>query len=80
MLLHFHQPRLERLHVSFCTAAEALHREEGACERWCDYQQLDQRQGALEEKLREGLCSTSVILVCLTPRYLTRLNCVRELQ
>ena len=47
---------------------------------WCDYQQLDQRQGALEVKFREGLCSASVILVCLTPRYLTRPNCLRELQ
>ena len=47
---------------------------------WCDYQQLDQLQGALEVKFREGLCKASVILVCLTPRYLTRPNCLRELQ
>jgi hypothetical protein len=47
---------------------------------WCDYQQLDQRQGAVEVKFRDGLCKASVILVCLTPRYLTRPNCLRELQ
>jgi hypothetical protein len=47
---------------------------------WCDFQQLDQKQGAVEVKFREGLCKASVILVCLTPRYLTRPNCLRELQ
>jgi GTPase SAR1 family protein len=47
---------------------------------WCDYLQLDQQQGAVEVKFREGLCKASVILVCLTPRYLTRPNCLRELQ
>ena len=34
----------------------------------------------MEVKFREGLCKASVILVCLTPRYLTRPNCLRELQ
>jgi hypothetical protein len=47
---------------------------------WCDYLQLDQQQGAVEVKFREGLCKANVILVCLTPRYLTRPNCLRELQ
>ncbi len=47
---------------------------------WCDYLHLNQKQGALEVKFREGLCKASVILVCLTPRYLTRPNCLRELQ
>jgi hypothetical protein len=47
---------------------------------WCDYLQLNQQQGAVEVKFREGLCKASVILVCLTPRYLTRPNCLRELQ
>jgi hypothetical protein len=47
---------------------------------WCDYQQLNQHQGFVLENIRKGLCKASVILVCLTPRYLTRPNCVRELQ
>ena len=47
---------------------------------WCDYQQLDQRQGEVEVQFRNGLCKASVILVCLTPRYLTRPNCLRELK
>lgn len=45
---------------------------------WCDYQQIDQRQGEVEVQFRSGLCKASVVLVCLTPRYLTRPNCLRE--
>jgi hypothetical protein len=47
---------------------------------WCDYLQLNQKQGAVEVMFRQGLCKASVVLVCLTPRYLTRPNCLRELQ
>ena len=47
---------------------------------WCDFLQLDQKQGQVEVQFRAGLCKASVILVCLTPRYLTRPNCLRELQ
>ena len=47
---------------------------------WCDFLQLDQKQGEVEVQFRDGLCKASVILVCLTPRYLTRPNCLRELK
>ena len=47
---------------------------------WCDFLQLDQKQGEVEVQFRDGLCKASVVLVCLTPRYLTRPNCLRELK
>ncbi len=47
---------------------------------WCDFLQMDQKQGEVEVQFRDGLCKASVILVCLTPRYLTRPNCLRELK
>jgi hypothetical protein len=31
-------------------------------------------------RFREALCAASVIIVCLTPTYLTRPNCLRELR
>ena len=31
-------------------------------------------------RFREALCAASVIIVCLTPTYLTRPNCMRELR
>ena len=31
-------------------------------------------------RFREALCAASVIIVCLTPTYITRPNCLRELR
>jgi hypothetical protein len=35
---------------------------------------------AIQNAFRRGLCEASVIIVCLTPRYLTRPNCLKEFQ
>ena len=47
---------------------------------WCDFTQMDQKQGSIVQAFRQGLCEARVIIVCLTPRYLTRPNCLRELK
>jgi len=35
---------------------------------------------AVQNAFRRGLCEAGVVIVCLTPRYLTRPNCLKELQ
>ena len=34
----------------------------------------------VQNAFRRGLCEAGVVIVCLTPRYLTRPNCLKELQ
>jgi len=80
MLPHFHQPRVERRHVRLCEAAEALHRDASTRERVVRLSAIGPAAGRGGGEVQEGLCKASVILVRLTPRYLTRPNCLRELQ
>ncbi len=47
---------------------------------WLDSDGLNQDQELLIPKFREALCQARVVFVVLTPSYLTRPNCLRELR
>jgi serine/threonine protein kinase len=41
---------------------------------------FDQSACAVQNAFRSGLCEAAVVIVCLTPRYVTRPNCLKEFQ
>jgi hypothetical protein len=41
---------------------------------------FDQSACAVQNAFQSGLCQAGVVIVCLTPRYVTRPNCLKELQ
>ena len=47
---------------------------------WVDMDGLNQQQEKLIPSFREALCQARVVVVVLTPSYLTRPNCLRELR
>jgi hypothetical protein len=47
---------------------------------WVDTDGLNQQQDTLIPAFRDALCQARVVLIVLTPSYLTRPNCVRELR
>ena len=47
---------------------------------WVDTDGLNQQQETLIPAFRDALCQARVVLIVLTPSYLTRPNCVRELR
>jgi hypothetical protein len=47
---------------------------------WVDMEGLNQQQEVLIPAFREALCQARVVIVVLTPSYLTRPNCLRELR
>jgi hypothetical protein len=47
---------------------------------WLDTDGLNQQQEALIPAFRDALCQARVVFVLLTPTYLTRPNCLRELR
>lgn len=47
---------------------------------WLDKDGLNKKQELLIPKFREALCQARVVFVLLTPSYLTRPNCLRELR
>jgi hypothetical protein len=47
---------------------------------WVDMDGLNQQQETLIPSFREAMCQARVVVVVLTPSYLTRPNCLRELR
>jgi len=47
---------------------------------WTDTEGIDQSLDDIIARFRSALCAANVIVVCLTPHYLTRPNCLRELR
>ena len=47
---------------------------------WVDMEGLNQQQEKIIPAFREALCQARVVIVVLTPSYLTRPNCLRELR
>jgi hypothetical protein len=47
---------------------------------WVDTDGLNQQQETLIPAFRDALCQARVVLIVLTPSYLTRPNCLRELR
>ncbi len=41
---------------------------------------FDQSACAVQNAFQSGLCEAGVVIVCLTPRYVTRPNCIKEFQ
>jgi hypothetical protein len=47
---------------------------------WVDQDSLNQQQETIISSFREALCQARVVFILLTPTYLTRANCLRELR
>jgi hypothetical protein len=47
---------------------------------WVDLDNLNQLQETIIPSIRDALCQSRVVIVLLTPTYLTRPNCLRELR
>jgi Leucine-rich repeat (LRR) protein len=47
---------------------------------WVDQDCLNQQQEVIIPAFREALCQARIVLIVLTPTYLTRPNCLRELR
>ena len=47
---------------------------------WVDQEGLNQQQETIISSFRDALCQSRVVFVSLTPSYLTRPNCLRELR
>jgi hypothetical protein len=47
---------------------------------WVDQDGLNQQQDTIIQAFRDALCQARVVIILLTPMYLTRPNCLRELR
>jgi GTPase SAR1 family protein len=47
---------------------------------WVDVNEMNQTQDSIISSFRAGLCQARVVFIALTPTYLTRPNCLRELR
>jgi TPR repeat protein len=47
---------------------------------WVDLDNLNQQQETIIPSIRKALCQARIVIVLLTPTYLTRPNCLRELR
>ena len=64
----------------FITRLKAHLEEQTLANVWVDVEGLNQQQETLKPSFRAALCQARVVIVVLTPSYLTRPNCVRELR
>jgi hypothetical protein len=65
---------------SFVRLLRAQLQQESLASVCLDSAFFDQSGGAIHDAFRSGLCEAAVVIVCLTPRYVTRPNCLKEFQ
>jgi hypothetical protein len=66
--------------LEFITRLKAHVEQQTLANVWLDVDGLNQQQETIMPSFRVALCQTRIVFVVLTPSYLTRPNCLRELR